>query len=74
MTSVFVQSNNTDVNTSFQYFIFNILKQNYENGGIKLTGIEAFLTCIKTSWVKRYLDKENKGKWKYFFDQQLTIV
>ena len=24
------------------------------------------------SWVKRYLDKENKGKWKSFCHQQLT--
>lgn len=72
-----------DINKSIYNFIWNgkpdkikrnILKQNYENGGIKLTDIEAFLTSIKTSWVKRYLDKENKGKWKYFFDQQLTIV
>ena len=40
----------------------------------RLTDIEAFLTSSKTSWIKRYLDKENKGKWKYLLDQQLTSV
>ena len=40
----------------------------------RLTDIEAFLTSSKTSWVKRYLDKENKGKWKYLLDQRLTSV
>jgi hypothetical protein len=40
------------------------LTQDYENGGIKLTDIDCFLNAIKASWVKRYLDKNNKSKWK----------
>ena len=45
----------------------NILYQTYENGGLNLTNIEQFLSSIKASWVKRYLDENNKRLWKHFF-------
>ena len=44
----------------------NILYQTYENGGLNLTNIEQFLSSIKASWVKRYLDENNKRLWKHF--------
>ena len=28
---------------------------------------------LKSTWVKKYLDPENHGKWKYFFDSELQL-
>lgn len=33
--------------------------------------IESFSKSLKASWVKKYLDEENHGKWKLFFDVEL---
>ena len=31
----------------------------------------SFNKALKSTWVKKYLDPENHGKWKFFFDWQL---
>ena len=33
--------------------------------------IALFNEALKVSWIKKYLDPENDGKWKCFFDFQL---
>ena len=48
------------------------LVQSYEDGGLKLTDVNYFLNALNVSWVNRYLDPENKGKWKPFFNETLN--
>ena len=31
----------------------------------------SFNKSLKTTWVKKYLDTTNKGKWKLFFNMEL---
>ena len=45
----------------------NILYNDYENGGLKMTHLRSFCSALKIAWVKRILDKQNKGMWKIFF-------
>ena len=33
--------------------------------------IQSFNNSLKVTWIKKYLDSENKGKWKLFFDLEL---
>ena len=37
-------------------------------GGLKMIDIRSFNKSLKTTWIKKYLDNNNKGKWKIFFD------
>ena len=37
-------------------------------GGLKMIDIISFNKSLKTTWIKKYLDNNNKGKWKIFFD------
>ena len=43
----------------------------YENGGLKMIDIKVFNRALKSSWIKKYLDNENHGKWKLFFDLEI---
>ena len=36
--------------------------------------IQAFNKSLKTTWIKKYLDSENQGKWKLFFDLELETL
>ena len=36
--------------------------------------IQAFNKSLKTTWIKKYLDNENQGKWKLFFDLELETL
>ena len=40
-------------------------------GGLKMMDISSFNKSLKTTWIKKYLDNNNKGKWKIFFDKTL---
>ena len=40
----------------------------FDGGGQKMFDICSFNKSLKTTWIKKYLDKNNKGKWKIFFD------
>ena len=40
----------------------------YGVGGLKMIDISSFYKSLKTTWIKKYLDNNNKGKWKIFFD------
>ena len=33
--------------------------------------IQVFSKSLKATWIKKYLDEGNQGKWKYFFDLEL---
>ena len=33
--------------------------------------IKSFNKALKSTWVKKYLDKDNHNKWKLFFDSEL---
>ena len=48
-----------------------LIVNDYSNGGLKMIDIQSFSKFLKATWIKKYLDVENKGKWKYFFDLAL---
>jgi len=43
----------------------------YDKGGLKMIDIESFNKGLKTTWVKKYADVNNHGKWKLCFDLEL---
>ncbi|KAL9982000.1 hypothetical protein ACROYT_G010777 [Oculina patagonica] len=49
----------------------NVIINDYPSGGLRMIDIESFSKSLKASWVKKYLDEENHGKWKLFFDVEL---
>ena len=49
----------------------NILINDYSEGGLKMIDIASFNRSLKATWIKKYLDKENCGSWKSFFDSEL---
>ena len=34
-------------------------------------GIKSYNKALKSTWVKKYLDNENHGKWKILFDSEI---
>jgi len=40
----------------------------FGDGGFKMIDISSLNKSLKTTWIKKYLDNNNKGKWKIFFD------
>ena len=40
----------------------------FKDGGLRMLEIESFNKAVKCSWIKKYLDDENKRKWKLFLD------
>ena len=40
-------------------------------GGLKMIDITSFNKSLKAIWIKKYLDVENQGGWKSFFDLEL---
>ena len=46
----------------------------YSEGGLTMINIQAYNKSSKTAWIKRYLDNENQGKWKLFFDLDLETL
>ena len=68
------------VNKLFYLFLWNgkgdkikqdITINNYPAGGLKMIDILSFNKARKTAWIKKYLDTDNQGKWKLFFDLKL---
>ena len=69
-----------EINTLFFNFLWNgkgdKIKRNtmisdYSEGGLRMIDLISFNKALKSTWVKKYLDPENHGKWKFFFDWQL---
>ena len=48
-----------------------VMINDYSEGGLKMIDIVSFNRSLKATWIKRYLDKENYGRWKSFFDLEL---
>ena len=43
----------------------------FDLGGLKMIDISSFNKSLKLTWIKEYLDNNNKGKWKIFLDKDL---
>ena len=44
----------------------------YEDEGAKMVDIVSFNRALKATWVAKYFDETNKGKWKAIFDYYLS--
>ena len=42
----------------------------YKNGGLRMINIKSFNKALKSTWVEKYLDNDNHGKWKLLFDSE----
>lgn len=49
----------------------HVMIADYLDRGLKMIDLQSFNKVLKSTWVKTYLDPENHGKWKYFFDSEL---
>ena len=49
----------------------NSMIGDYNNGGLRMIDIKLFNKALKSSWMTKYLDSENHGKWKLLFDPEL---
>ena len=76
-----------EANKLFYTFLWNgkgdkikrdVMINDYPNGGLKMIDtsidIQSFSKSLKVTWIKKYLDTENKGKWKLFFDLELGTL
>ena len=43
-----------------------LMINDYSKGGLKMLDVKSFNDALKAKWVQRYLDPNNKGKWKLF--------
>ena len=69
-----------EVNSLFYDFLWDgksdkikrkVMINDFKDGGLRMLDIESFNKALKCSWIKKYLDDENKGKWKLFLDLEL---
>lgn len=49
----------------------NTINMDYKEGGLKMLDLESFNKALKAIWMKKYLDEQNCGKWKFFFYLEL---
>ena len=52
----------------------NLIIQDYSKGGLKMVEIYSYINSLKIKWIKRILDKENKGSWKEIYNKELEKV
>ena len=50
----------------------DVMISDYKNGVLRMIDIKCFNKALKSSWVKKYLDHENYGKWKLFLITNCT--
>lgn len=43
---------------------------NYSTGGLKMIYLVSVNKSLKATWIEKYLDKSDKGKWKSFIETQ----
>ena len=69
-----------EINGIFYSFLWNnkgdkikrsVMINNYESGGLKMIDFFLFNKSPKTTWIKKYLDESNRGKWKDFYELEL---
>ena len=42
----------------------SIMISDHENGGLRMLDLNSFNKALKLSWVRKYLNENNSGKWK----------
>ncbi|KAL9967304.1 hypothetical protein ACROYT_G025504 [Oculina patagonica] len=47
------------------------ITKDYKEGGLKMIDINKFNQSLKVSWIQKYLDPTNDGKWKFVFEDSL---
>ena len=69
-----------EINDMFYHFLWNgkgdkikrkVMINEPGKGGLKMIDLCTFNKSLKTTWVKKYLDTTNNGKWKLLFDMEL---
>ena len=51
-----------------------ILYCSKEDGSLKVINISKFIDALKITWVKRFLENENKACWKILFSNELFQI
>ena len=49
----------------------NVIIQDYNKGGLKMIEIDSYINALKTKWIKRILDENNKGLWKEIYLKEI---
>ena len=49
----------------------NVIINDFCDGGLKMIDIFSFNKSLKATWIKKYLDNSNNGKWKLFLEMAL---
>ena len=44
-----------------------VLINDYDKGGLRMIDLSLFNKSLKCTWINKYLDASNRGKWKEFF-------
>ena len=66
-----------EINNIFYKFLWDgkgdkikrsIMVGDYENGGLRMLDLNSFKKALKLSWMRKYLNENNSGKWKLLFD------
>ena len=69
-----------EINNMFYGFLWSgrgdkikrdIMISDYNNGGLRMIDIKSFNKALKSTWVKKYLDNDNHGKWKLLLDSEI---
>ena len=50
----------------------DIIISDYNSGRLRMIDIKLFNKALKSSWITKYLDSENHGKWKIFLRSGIT--
>ena len=49
----------------------DVMISDYKNGGLRMIDIKSFNKALKSTWVKKYMDNDNHGKWKLLLDSEI---
>ena len=69
-----------EINNTFYGFLWSgrrdkikrdVMISDYKNGGLRMIDIKSFNKALKSTWVKKYLDRDNHGKWKLLLDSEI---
>ena len=72
-----------EINNMFYDFLWSgrgdkikrdVMISDYKNGGLRMIDIKSFNKALKSTWVKKYLDNNNHGKWNYSLILKFTIT
>ena len=70
-----------EINDIFYDFLWNkkgdkikrtVLINDYDKGGLKMIDLTLFNKSMKSTWIQKYLDTSNRGKWKEFFELEFA--